>query len=94
MRAVTHNFPQRRPQSRSTSMRYIQRHILPIAAPRTKPLRTQRPALILRALVLLLIVLLLIFVGLMHMTGGYYAGGPVLGSILLIGLGAAHCARQ
>jgi len=45
------------------------------------------------ALVLLLIVLMLIFVGLMHMTGGYYVGGPVLGSILLIGLGAAHCAR-
>jgi len=47
----------------------------------------------LRALVLLLIVLLLIFVGLMHVTGEYQVGGPVLGSILLIGLGAANCAR-
>jgi len=74
-------------------MRYIQRHILPFAAPQTQPLRTPHPALILRALVLLLIVLLLSFVGLMHITGGYYVGGPVLGSILLIGLGAAHYAR-
>ena len=74
-------------------MRYIQRHILPFATPRTKPLRTPHPALILRALVLLLIVLLLIFVGLMHATGGYHVGGPVLGSILLIGLGAANYAR-
>jgi hypothetical protein len=70
-------------------MRYIQRHILPIAAPRTQ----SRPTLELRTLVLLLIVLLLIFVGLMQATGGYHVGGPVLGSILLIGLGAANYAR-
>jgi len=74
-------------------MRYIQRHTLPIAAPIAVPPRTPRPALILRALVLLLIVLLLIFVGLMNMTGRYDVGGPVLGSILLIGLGAANYAR-
>jgi hypothetical protein len=66
-------------------MRYSYRHVLPRATP--------RHALILRALVLLLIVLLLIFVGLMHMTGSYDVGGPVLGSILLIGLGAANYAR-
>jgi hypothetical protein len=29
----------------------------------------------------------------MQVTGGYHIGGPVLGSILLIGLGAAHYAR-
>ena len=74
-------------------MRYSHRHVLPGATSRTELHRPQRPAIALRALVLLLIVLLLIFVGLMHITGGYQAGGPVLGSILLIGLGAAHYAR-
>jgi hypothetical protein len=74
-------------------MRYIQRSIQPIAALRAKPDCMPQPALILRALVLLLIVLLLTFVGLMHATGSYDVGGPVLGSVLLIGLGAAHCAR-
>jgi hypothetical protein len=74
-------------------MRYIQRLVLPIAAARAEPTHTPRPALLLRALVLLLIVLLLIFVGLMHATGNYDVGGPVLGSILLIGVGAAHYAR-
>ena len=66
-------------------MRYSQSHVLPRSTPRA--------AIALRALVLLLIVLLLIFVGLMHVTGGYHVGGPVLGSILLIGLGAANYAR-
>ena len=93
MRADTHDFQQRRPQHRSTSMRYIQRPVLPIATPRALPSRAPRPARILRALVLLLIVLLLIFVGLMSATGSYVVGGPVLGSVLLIGLGAAHYAR-
>ena len=74
-------------------MRHIDRHVLPIAAPRTKPIRTPRPAIILRTLVLLLVVLLLIFVGLMHATGSYDVGGPVLGSVLLIGLGAANYTR-
>jgi len=46
-----------------------------------------------RALVLLLVALLLIFIGLMNITGGYHVGGPVLGSILLIGLVAANYAR-
>jgi hypothetical protein len=66
-------------------MRYSQGHILPRSTPRA--------TIALRALVLLLIVLLLIFVGLMHVTGGYHIGGPVLGSILLIGLGATNYAR-
>jgi hypothetical protein len=73
-------------------MRYIHRHVLPVAS-RAEPSRIPRRAIILRVLVLLLIVLLLIFVGLMHLTGGYDVGGPVLGSILLIGLGATHYAR-
>ena len=50
-------------------------------------------AVLLRALVLLLLGLLLIFVGLMCLTGRYEIGAPVLGSVLLIGLGAAHYAR-
>jgi hypothetical protein len=74
-------------------MRSIQPHILPGSAQHAEPARGARPALIMRELVLLLIVLLLIFVGLMHATGGYHVGGPVLGSVLLIGLGAANCAR-
>ena len=93
VRAVTHVFPPRRPQSRSTSMRYLPRLVLPGTAPSARPHRPPRTTLALRALVLLLIVLLLIFVGLMQATGGYYVGGPVLGSILLIGLGAANYAR-
>ena len=74
-------------------MRSTQRHVLSIAAQRPELPRTPHPAVILRALVLLLIVLLLIFVGLMHLTGNYNVGGLVLGSILLIGLGAANYAR-
>jgi hypothetical protein len=74
-------------------MRYISRPILPIAPPRADSRRSARPVIVLRALILLLIVLLLIFVCLMNITGGYHVGGPVLGSVLLIGLGAAHYAR-
>jgi len=74
-------------------MRYSLRHVLPGAASRAELRHPPRPKLVLRALVLLLIVLLLIFVGLMNMTGNYDVGGPVLGSILLIGLGAANYAR-
>jgi hypothetical protein len=74
-------------------MRYIHRHVLPSATSRAELHRSPRPTIALRALVLLLIVLLLLFMGLMHLTGGYYIGGPVLGSILLIGLGAANYAR-
>jgi hypothetical protein len=74
-------------------MPYSQRHVLPSTTPLAEP-RPKPPApLVLRALLLLLIVLLLIFVGLMQATGGYHVGGPVLGSILLIGLGAANYAR-
>jgi hypothetical protein len=48
----------------------------------------------LRALVLALIALIVIFVGLMELTGQYEAGVPVIGGILLIGLGAAQYARK
>ena len=48
---------------------------------------------VLRALVLVLVALMLIFVSLMQLTGHYETGAPVLGSILLIGLGAAQYAR-
>ena len=74
-------------------MRYSQRHVLPLSTPRAEPRRMPRAGLVLRTLVLLLIILLLIFVGLMHVTGSYDVGGPVLGSILLIALGAANYAR-
>lgn len=90
---VTRDHRKRRPQSRSTSMRYSQRHVLPRSTPSAEPRPTPRAGIPLRVLVLLLLVLLLIFVGLMQVTGGYHIGGPVLGSILLIGLGAAHYAR-
>ena len=89
MRAFTHVFPKHLPQSCSIAMRFSLRHVLP----HSSPSRTPGRAIGLRALVLLLIVLLLLFVGLMQMTGGYHVGGPVLGSILLIGLGAANYAR-
>ena len=74
-------------------MRYSYRHLLTATASRAEPQGIPRRAILLRALVLLLIVLLLIFVGLMHTTGRYDVGGPVLGSVLLIGLGATHYAR-
>lgn len=47
---------------------------------------------LLRALVLLLVALIVLFVGLMVLTGRYEAGAPVIGSLLLIGLGASHWA--
>jgi hypothetical protein len=72
-------------------MRYTYRQFLPRSLPHGAPRTLPRPAL--RALILLLIMLLLIFVGLMNITGNYHVGGPVLGSVLLIGLGAAQCAR-
>jgi hypothetical protein len=93
MRAAPPTFPKRSPDHHTTSMRYSHRHLLPDTVPHSAPRTQPGPALALRVLVLLLIVLLLIFVGLMHMTGGYHVGGPVLGSILLIGLGAAHYGR-
>ena len=84
--------PQRRPQGRSTAMRYSHRQLLPRPAARLAAPAVLGAA-VLRALVLLLIVLLLIFIGLMNITGGYDVGGSVLGSILLIGFGAANYAR-
>jgi hypothetical protein len=74
-------------------MRFSYRHILPGATPRAEPRTKPRAPIMLRILLLLLLVLLLIFVGLMQATGGYQVGGLVLGSILLIGLGAANYAR-
>ena len=85
--------PKHRPHHRSTTMRYSLQHLPPATVPRAKPHHMPQRALLLRALVLLLIVLLLSFVGLMHATSRYDLGGPVLGSVLLIGLGAAHCTR-
>ena len=51
-------------------------------------------ARILRVLVLALIALLLAFVALMTLTGHYEVGAPVIGSVLLISLGAAQHARK
>jgi len=74
-------------------MRSSHRQLLPRPTPQFAARTTLLAATGLRALVLLLIVLLLIFIGLMSITGGYNVGGPVLGSILLIGFGAANYAR-
>ncbi len=74
-------------------MRNSYRHLLPRVVPFRAARPTPHPSAAMRALILLLIVLLLIFVCLMHITGGYQVGGPVLGSVLLIGLGAANYAR-
>jgi hypothetical protein len=74
-------------------MRYSQRQILPHSTPRRAAQPAVRTAAAMRALVLLLIVLLLILVCLMSITGDYRVGVPVLGSVLLIGLGAANYAR-
>jgi hypothetical protein len=93
LRVATDRQPKRRPQSRSTTMRYSQRQFLPHSTPRSAAQPAVRAVGAMRALVLLLILLLLIFVCLMNITGDYRAGGPVLGSVLLIGFGAANYAR-
>ena len=90
---ATDRHSKRRPQSRSTAMRYSQRHVLPHSASPSALRPEIRARAAMRALVLLLIVLLLIFVYLMNITGAYHVGGPVLGSVLLIGFGAANYAR-
>jgi hypothetical protein len=93
MLRITTNQQARRPQHRSTAMHSSQRHLLTRSSPYSATQSKPRGALAMRALVLLLIILLLIFVCLMNITGGYHVGGPVLGSILLIGFGAANYAR-
>ena len=93
LRVATNHRPKRRPYSRSTAMRYSHRQFLPRSTPRRGAHPAVRAAHVMRALVLLLILLLLIFVCLMNITGDYRAGGPVLGSVLLIGFGAANYAR-
>ncbi|HEU5099053.1 MAG TPA: hypothetical protein VFU22_08540 [Roseiflexaceae bacterium] len=93
LRVANHHQPARRAPGRNTAMRYSQRHLVPRPAPQAAAPSTLRVAPAMRALVLLLITLLLVFIGLMNITGGYHVGGPVLGSILLIGIGAANYAR-
>lgn len=77
--------PKRRLQAR-----YNYRHILA----RMAMVGVRAGPGVLRALVLALVALLLLFVGLMPWTGHYEVGAPVLGSILLIGFGAAQFARK
>ena len=55
-------------------------------------LRTQA-AHILRLLILALVGLLFVLVGLMLLTGRVEIGGPIMGSVLLIGFGAAQFGR-
>ena len=50
-------------------------------------------ARIMRMLVLVLMVLQLVLVGLMLLTGRVEVGGPIIGGVLLIGLGAAQFGR-
>lgn len=92
-RAAANPRPLRRPQSRNTAMRYSHRHLPTRPAQHVVLPTALRPAAAMRALVLLLVALLLVFIALMNITGGYHVGGPVLGSILLIGLVAANYAR-
>ena len=76
---------------RRNVMRYSHQRTLPYAASSGA---ADLPARILRLLVLALITLLLIFVALMTLTGHYDLGAPVIGSVLLIGLGAAQHAQR
>ena len=48
---------------------------------------------ILRLLILVLVGLLFVLVGLMILTGRVEIGGPIMGSVLLIGFGAAQFGR-
>ena len=52
-----------------------------------------RAATILRLLILALVSLLFVLVGLMMLTGRVEIGGPIVGSVLLIGFGAAQFGR-
>jgi hypothetical protein len=72
-------------------MRYSHQHTMPYAG---SSRAARMPARILGPLVLTLIALLLVFVALMILTGQYEVGAPVIGSVLLIGLGAAQHARK
>ena len=55
-------------------------------------LRAQAPN-ILRLLILALVGLLFVLVGLIILTGRVEIGGPIMGSVLLIGFGAAQFGR-
>ncbi len=72
-------------------MRYSHQHTVPYAASSGA---AHMHARILRVLVLTLIALLLVLVALMPLTGHYEVGAPVIGSVLLISLGAAQHARK
>jgi hypothetical protein len=58
----------------------------------TPGLRAQA-ANILRLLILVLVGLLFVLVGLMILTGRVEIGGPLIGSVLLVGFGAAQFGR-
>jgi hypothetical protein len=62
---------------------------LAMRAQATLGLRAQA-ATLLRLLILVLVGLLFVLVGLMLLTGSVEIGGPILGSVLLIGFGAAQ----
>ena len=58
-----------------------------------RPYFHAQAANILRLLVLMLVSLLFVLVGLMLLTGRVEIGGPIMGSVLLIGFGAAQFGR-
>ena len=57
------------------------------------PCLRAQAANILRLLILVLVGLLFVLVGLMILTGRVEIGGPIMGSVLLIGFGAAQFGR-
>ena len=57
------------------------------------PCLRAQAANILRLLILVLVGLLFVLVGLMILNGRVEIGGPILGSVLLIGFGAAQFGR-
>jgi hypothetical protein len=57
------------------------------------PYLRAQAAHILRLLILVLVGLLFLLVGLMILTGRVEIGGPIMGSVLLIGFGAAQFGR-
>jgi len=76
---------------RRSVMRKSHQHTMPYSATSGA---AHTPARVLRLLVLTLIALLLVFVVLMPLTGHYEIGASVIGSILLIGFGAAQYAGK
>jgi len=88
---ISRDPPKRYSQIRGSTMRYSHQQTLPHTATTGAP---DLPARVLRALVLALVALIVIFVGLMPLPGRYEVGVAVIGSVLLIGLGAAQHARK